>query len=89
MRTTVELPDDLLRKAKRVALERETTLKELIARGLEYAVREAAGKDATNRPDSKRLPKVPRRGRKRYAMSDGDIEALFASEEERWYGSAR
>jgi hypothetical protein len=35
MRTSIDLPDALFRRAKRVALERKTTLKALIASGLE------------------------------------------------------
>lgn len=35
MRTTLELPDEHLLRAKRVALERRTTLKELIRKALE------------------------------------------------------
>ena len=34
MRTTLELPDDLLRKAKIVAVERRTTLRELVGKAL-------------------------------------------------------
>ncbi len=35
MRTTVDLPDALIRKAKMTALERGATLRELIIQGLE------------------------------------------------------
>jgi len=35
MRTTLDLPDALFRRAKLIALERQTTLKALIASGLE------------------------------------------------------
>lgn len=34
MKTTVEITDDLLRQAKKVALESRTTLRDLIERGL-------------------------------------------------------
>lgn len=34
MKTTVEIPDSLLREAKRVALREKTTIRELIERGL-------------------------------------------------------
>ena len=35
MRTSIEIPDALFARAKRVALERRTTLKALVASGLE------------------------------------------------------
>ncbi|MEZ5319234.1 MAG: hypothetical protein R2752_17670 [Vicinamibacterales bacterium] len=38
MKTTVELPDGLLREAKRVALREKTTLRALIERGLRDVV---------------------------------------------------
>ena len=39
MKTTVELPDALLREAKRVALREGTTVKALIERGLRSVVK--------------------------------------------------
>lgn len=38
MKTTVELPDSLLREAKRVALREKTTVRALIERGLRSVV---------------------------------------------------
>lgn len=38
MKTTVELPDSLLRQAKRVALRERTTVKALIEQGLRIVV---------------------------------------------------
>ena len=38
MKTTVELPDGLLREAKRVAVREKTTLRALIERGLRIAI---------------------------------------------------
>jgi len=38
MKTTVELPDALLRQAKRVAVQRGTTLRALLEQGLRAAV---------------------------------------------------
>ena len=40
MKTTVELPDHLLRQAKKVALRRHTTVKALIEQGLRAAIAE-------------------------------------------------
>ena len=40
MKTTVELPDSLLREAKRVALKNRTTVKALIEQGLRTVIAE-------------------------------------------------
>ena len=42
MKTTVELPDGLLRQAKRTAAAHRTTVKALIERGLRVAIAERA-----------------------------------------------
>jgi len=42
MKTTVELPDALLRDAKRVALRERTTVKDLIEKGLRAEIRARA-----------------------------------------------
>lgn len=39
MRTTIDVPDELLHRAKIVAAQRKTTLKELVLAGLDYATR--------------------------------------------------
>lgn len=38
MKTTIELPDSLARKAKLLATERQTTLRALVIQGLEHVV---------------------------------------------------
>ncbi len=42
MKTTIDLPDDILHRAKIVAVQRKTTLKELVIQGLEHATRHSA-----------------------------------------------
>jgi len=44
MKTTVELPDALLREAKRIALKRRTTVKALIEQGLRSVLADPKGK---------------------------------------------
>ncbi|MGH8307439.1 MAG: hypothetical protein ACRER0_04120 [Gammaproteobacteria bacterium] len=39
MKTTIDLPEDILHRAKVVAAQRRTTLKELIIGGLDWAIR--------------------------------------------------
>jgi hypothetical protein len=49
MKTTVELPDDLLLAAKRRALESRTTLRHILERALRRELRQAGGRP-TRRP---------------------------------------
>lgn len=43
MKTTLELDDDLLRRAKQAALDRDTTLRAIVEEALELALGRAAG----------------------------------------------
>jgi hypothetical protein len=38
MKTTIDFPDDLLRRAKLVAVQRKTTLKDLVLQGVDYVI---------------------------------------------------
>jgi hypothetical protein len=49
MKTTVELPEDLLLAAKRKALETRTTLRDILERGLRQELRRTGGRP-TRRP---------------------------------------
>ena len=42
VKTTIDLPDDLLHRAKVVAAQRKTTLKELVQAGLDWVLRAEA-----------------------------------------------
>lgn len=42
MKTTIDLPEDLLHRAKIVAAQRKTTLKELVQTGLDWVLRTEA-----------------------------------------------
>lgn len=39
MKTTIDLPEEILQRAKIVAIQRKTTLKALIVQGLDHAIR--------------------------------------------------
>ena len=51
MKTTIDLPDDLLHRAKIASAQRKTTLKELVVQGLEYAIRKPAQDADTERKE--------------------------------------
>lgn len=48
MKTTVDLPDELVHQAKIVAARRKTTLKELVLQGLNYAINNPATDSESN-----------------------------------------
>ena len=50
MKTTVELPDDLLVAAKKHAVDSRSTLRALIERGLRRELREAGSRRAPRQP---------------------------------------
>lgn len=52
MRITIELPEDIVRRAKMLSAERRTTLRELVLQGLEHVLSE---KRATARERAKSL----------------------------------
>jgi len=56
MKTTIDLPDRLLAEAKKVALRKKTTLRELLAQGLRRVLEEQ------QRPETFRLRKVTYQG---------------------------
>lgn len=50
VRTQVQLPDDLYRQVKRIAAEQETTLADVVRRGLEHMVRVYPPREDTAEP---------------------------------------
>lgn len=86
MRTTIDLPDELFHRAKIVAAQRRTTLKELVLQGLEYATRTPAlDSDAERRRRAQKLiaalqasnhePFQPLSREEIYTRGDGHPEA--------------
>ena len=64
MKTTIDLPDEILHHAKVVAAQRRTTLKELIIQGLNYSTQTIpASKSQEQRERAERLIAALSRGR--------------------------
>jgi hypothetical protein len=83
MRTTVDLPDDLIRAAKARAAERGESLKELFTRLLSREVRTPAAQlDGGNVS----LPLIGRAGGPSVAVTNAEIEAALAAEDTERYG---
>jgi len=51
METTIDLPEDVLTKAKMVAAERRTTLRELVVQGLKLVTESPSEADRTSRAE--------------------------------------
>lgn len=49
MKTTIDFPEQLLHRAKTIAVQRRITLKELVIQGLEHAVRQPMADAETER----------------------------------------
>lgn len=49
MKTTIDVPDELLHRVKVVAAQRRTTLRELVVQGLHFALRQDGGDPAAER----------------------------------------
>ena len=56
MKTTFDLPEELVHRAKIAAAQRKTTLKELVLQGLEYATRhELPNTESVRKANAQRL----------------------------------
>ncbi|WP_007023222.1 hypothetical protein [Saccharomonospora iraqiensis] len=79
MRTTVELPPELLRAAKADAAARGETLKEFLTRAVAHELEEAA--TTPPRRGKVQLPLVSSESPGRVDLSNAEIEAIFAAED--------
>ena len=84
MRTTVELPNNLMRAAKSRAAERGESLKDFFAR----AVAGELGSFATGGLNRRvELPLIASKGSSKSVVTNNDIEELFAAEDSEKYGN--
>lgn len=87
MKTTIDLPDDLYRRAKIKAVERSTTLKELLVSSLAEAVaparrvRQAASSTSAERWSQRRLVSGYSELRASRAFAAGTDSAAILDEE--------
>jgi len=58
MKTTIDFPDQLLHQAKIIAAERQTTLRELVVRGLESSLKDKSDEIAERKQKRKMLLKA-------------------------------
>jgi hypothetical protein len=84
MRTTLELPDDLLRRAKIAAIERGTTLRELIGKAL---AQELGVKDSA-KPKRATFPIFASKTPGTLDLTAADLAGMDAEEDRRQHGLA-
>ena len=87
MRTTLDLPDDLMRRAKIAAVERGTTLRELVGSALEREL--TASRAAAAVPRRARLPVFKSARPGKLKLTNEDIRALEREDDLRRHGRAR
>lgn len=81
MRTTIELPDDLLREAKAASALRGISLKAYITEALVRYRGVGAGGAAEGRAQRVQLPLIGRAEGSRYRLSGEDLEQAMAESE--------
>ncbi|MTD53987.1 hypothetical protein [Amycolatopsis pithecellobii] len=84
MRTTVELPEDLLRAAKSEAASRGESLKDFLARAVTHELGNLAPAGQRTRV---RLPLVGSTRPGKVELTNAGIEAIFAAEDAEKHGS--
>lgn len=83
MRTTIDLPDTLLKRAKIEAVERGVSLKELVGTALERELSEPATRAAKKRLS---FPLIPSRRPGRLRLTSADLARLEDEEDRRRHG---
>lgn len=79
MRTTVDLPSDLMQAAKVKAAQHGESLKDLFTRAIAREIRGVTPERATGRLSFPLIGRVD--GRRKVEVTNADIEAAFATED--------
>ena len=78
MRTTIDLPDHLFRRAKAVAAVRGSSLKDLVIRALEREVNVKGSPGASSNRRPIQIPVIHLRSKRKLDLSDFDFDDLLA-----------
>lgn len=85
MKTTIDLPDDLLHRAKIAAAQRKTTLKELVVQGLEHATRiPLQDADSERKERAAKLIAVLSRGRNTDPVGHLNRDEIYNRQQGKW-----
>jgi hypothetical protein len=77
MRTTIEIPDDLFRRAKVTAAMRGSSMKDLIIRALEREFAKQVPEPKKGRSTTK-LPVMPWKGKKKLDLTNFNFDDLLS-----------
>jgi len=86
MRTTLDLPDAVARRAKLAAVRRDISLKDLVVEALEHELDAAAGKPAGG---VLHLPLIPSKRPGSRRLSPDDVHEILVREELAAYETAQ
>ena len=89
MRTTLDLPDELLKRAKIEAVERGTTLRDLVGAALERELRHPAGPAPEPARKRARFPIFGSKAPGSLRLTGAGIARLEAKEDVRRHGRSR
>lgn len=86
MKTTIDLPEELLIRAKVAAAQRKTTLKELVVQGLNHALEQHPAQDteAQRKERARKLIEVLSKGRNTEPVGKFDREEIYDRHKGRW-----
>lgn len=85
MKTTIDLPESLLHRAKVVAAQRKTTLKHLVQQGLEYVTtHQLPDPDAERKARAQKLIQLLSRGRNTKPVGRLNREEIYDRHEGKW-----
>ena len=89
MRTTLDLPDELLKRAKIEAVERGTTLRDLMGAALERELRQPARSQREPARKRARFPIFDSNSPGSLRLNNAEIAKLEGEEDVRRHGRAR
>lgn len=85
MRTTIDVPEALLHRAKIVAAQRKTTLKDLVVQGLDYATRDTSIDAETERKErARRLTAALAKGRNTEPIGKFNRDEIYDRHKKKW-----
>lgn len=85
MKTTIDLPDDLLHRAKVTAAQRKTTLKDLVLRGLEYVTsHELPDPETERKARAQKLIDALSRGRNTEPVGRLNRDEIYDRQKGKW-----